>query len=164
MHSNVGQWLGEGKQTNQRAELAAIRRAVDVAPINRDVHIRSDSNYAIQCVTQWFKKWRTNDWKNATGRPVDNRDLIEPILERLDERALARAKTTFEWVKGHANDPGNVAADLLAVQGAEQGRQIMADMARQEQIQNIQQRRAGIEEREAKQMAKEEAESYEQLV
>jgi ribonuclease HI len=122
----VAAWLGEGKQTNQRAELAAIKRAVDLAPINRNVLIRSDSHYAIQCVTVWFQRWEANGWKTAGGKSVDNRDLVEPILERIRERLLAGGQTRFEWVKGHSTDAGNIAADSLAVQGAEIGRQLIA--------------------------------------
>lgn len=126
--SNVSAWLGEGRQTNQRAELAAIKRAVDLAPINRNVLIMSDSNYSIKCVTEWSRNWEQNGWKTSTGKSVENRDLVEPILERLRERALAGGKTELRWVKGHANDEGNVAADALAVEGAEKGRRIMAAM------------------------------------
>jgi ribonuclease HI len=49
---------------------------------------------------------------------VENKDLVEPIIARIRERDMCRAKTDFKWIKGHANDPGNVAADLLAVQGS----------------------------------------------
>jgi ribonuclease HI len=122
----VSAWLGEGRQTNQRAELAAIKRAVDLAPINRNVLIISDSHYAIKCVTEWFRRWEANDWKTAGGKSVDNRDLVEPCLDRIRERALAGGQTKFEWVKGHSNNVGNVAADRLAVQGAEIGRQMIA--------------------------------------
>lgn len=109
---------GEKKATNQRAELAAIQRAVDLAPIDRNVIIRCDSYYAINCVTDWFKQWREKQWKNAAGKDVVNRDIIEAIINRIDERKLAKGDTRFEWVKGHANDPGNSAADALAVNGA----------------------------------------------
>lgn len=45
---------------------------------------------------------------------------MEPIVSRVCEREACKAKTKFQWIKGHANDPGNVAADLLAVQGSRQ--------------------------------------------
>ncbi|KAF2744494.1 ribonuclease H-like protein [Sporormia fimetaria CBS 119925] len=130
--NNVSAWLGEGRQTNQRAELAAIKRAVHIAPIDREALIRSDSNYSIQCVTTWFQRWESNDWKTAGGKAVENRDLIEPIIERLRERKMAGADTKFEWVKGHGTDAGNIAADRLAVQGAEIGRRTMLERAAQE--------------------------------
>jgi ribonuclease HI len=124
---NVSEALSiEGKQTNQRAELYAIKRALDIVPINRDALIYSDSNYAIKCVTEWFINWRKNGWKTSSGKVVDNKDIIEPILDRINERKLARANTNFTWLKGHANDPGNVAADSLAVNGAREAQYKMA--------------------------------------
>lgn len=119
---NVSEPLtAEGKQTNQRAELAAIGRAIDIAPIDRPVLIYSDSYYSIKCVTEWFQKWERNDWKNSAGKPVENKDLIEPIIARIREREMARATTKFTWVKGHSTNEGNIGADALATNGATQG-------------------------------------------
>jgi ribonuclease HI len=59
-----------------------------------------------------------NQWKNSAGKDVENRDLVEPIVSRICEREACKAKTKFQWIKGHANDPGNVAADHLAVKGS----------------------------------------------
>jgi ribonuclease HI len=96
----------------------AVKRAIDIAPLDRDVLIYTDSNYAIKCCTEWFQKWRRNDWKNAAGKAVENKDLIEPIINQIEIRSLAKAKTEFKWVKGHLNDEGNIAADMLAQNGA----------------------------------------------
>ncbi|KAB8240450.1 hypothetical protein BDV35DRAFT_124093 [Aspergillus flavus] len=48
---NVSEPLKGSRQTNQRAELTAILRALDIAPRHRDVTIFTDSQYAIKCVT-----------------------------------------------------------------------------------------------------------------
>jgi ribonuclease HI len=115
---NVAEPLRGDRQTNQRAELVAIARALDHIPIDRSAKIITDSNYSIKCLTEWFQKWEDKGWKNAAGKPVENKDLIEPILARIRERDMCRATTKFEWVKGHNNDPGNVAADIAAVEGS----------------------------------------------
>ncbi|KAJ8115004.1 hypothetical protein OPT61_g3243 [Boeremia exigua] len=117
---NVSEPLRGSKQTNQRAELTAVARALDHVPIDRDVLICTDSYYAIRCITEWSPKWLKNGWKNSAGKDVENRDLVEPIISRVCEREACKAKTKFQWIKGHANDPGNVAADQLAVQGSRQ--------------------------------------------
>lgn len=109
------------RQTNQRAELTAIQRALEIAPRHRDVTIYTDSRYAIDCVTVWFIKWRRNKWLTADSKPVENRDLVELILVKIEERADMKVKTLFEWVKGHSRDPGNEEADRLAVSGARKG-------------------------------------------
>jgi ribonuclease HI len=115
---NISEPLRGSRQTNQRAELTAVARALDHVPIDRSVLIHTDSYYSIKCLTEWFQKWEMNNWKSSVGKDVENKDLVEPIIARIRERHMCRAKTDFKWIKGHANDPGNVAADLLAVQGS----------------------------------------------
>ena len=80
--------------------------------------IVTDSRYAIDCVTSWYINWRRNGWKTATGKSVENKDLVENILSRIEERKGLKVHTGFEWIKGHADHPGNVAADALATRGA----------------------------------------------
>ena len=118
---NVSEPLKGSRQTNQRAELTAILRAIDVAPRHRDVTIFTDSRYAIDCVTVWFVNWRRNNWMTKDNKPVENRDLIESILVKIEERNELKVKTLFQWIKGHNRDPGNEAADRLAVNGAHEG-------------------------------------------
>ncbi|KAF4460692.1 RNase H domain [Fusarium albosuccineum] len=109
----------EGKlQTNQRAELMAMQRALEIAPLEQAVQIYSDSQYSIKCVTQWALSWETKQWKTATGAEVKNQDIIRAVLAKMKERTKAGSPTYFQWVKGHASDRGNIAADRLAVAGA----------------------------------------------
>ncbi|KAL2002895.1 hypothetical protein VTN02DRAFT_5612 [Thermoascus thermophilus] len=118
---NVSEPLKGNRQTNQRAELSAIFHALDIAPRHRDVTIFTDSRYAIDCVTVWFVKWRRNQWMTADHKPVENKDLIESILVKIEERNELKVKTLFEWVKGHNRNHGNEEADRLAVNGARKG-------------------------------------------
>jgi ribonuclease HI len=121
-YRNVSEALKGSKQTNQRAELTAIQRALDIAPRHRDVTIYTDSKYSIDCATNWYKNWVRNGWKNSQGKPVENKDIIMDIREQIEERDLLKRNTFFVWVKGHANNEGNIAADRLAVEGAMMGR------------------------------------------
>lgn len=125
--NNLSEPLPGTRQTNQRAELTAIQRALELAPRNRPVTIFSDSNYAIKCVTEWFVKWRQNGWVNAAKKPVENKDIVERVLYLLEERHSIggqSAKVQFQWVKGHKNNEGNIAADELAVAGAREARSL----------------------------------------
>ncbi|EDN03515.1 RNase H domain-containing protein [Histoplasma capsulatum] len=126
---NVSEPLKGSRQTNQRAELTAIIRALDIAPRHRDVTIFTDSKYAINCVTVWFVNWQRNKWMTAQDKPVENKDLIQSILLKIEERTLLNVKTLFEWVRGHSRDPGNEAADRLAVNGAKNGPLASNDIA-----------------------------------
>lgn len=122
-YRNVSEALKGSKQTNQRAELVAIQRALDIAPRHRDVTIYTDSKYAIDCVTNWYRKWqKDNKWLNTKGKPVENKDIVLNVREMIDEREELGKGTYFVWVKGHNGDEGNVMADKLAVEGARLGR------------------------------------------
>ncbi|EXJ93296.1 hypothetical protein A1O1_01688 [Capronia coronata CBS 617.96] len=121
---NISEALKGSKQTNQRAELTAILRALDIAPRHRDVTIYTDSKYSIDCVTNWYRNWQRNDWTNAKGKPVENKDLVVDIRDRIEERDELKKQTLFVWVKGHQDNAGNIAADKLAVEGAAMGRGI----------------------------------------
>jgi ribonuclease HI len=128
--AGVGVWFGDGDrrniaerlpgepQTNQRAELQAIFRALEVAPVEQPVQIFTDSQYSINCVTQWAASWSRKGWKTAAGEEVKNQDIIRKVLARIEERKKTGAATFFQWVKGHAMNRGNTAADALAVRGA----------------------------------------------
>ncbi|KAK7921109.1 RNase H domain protein [Apiospora marii] len=114
---NVCERLEGEPQTNQRAELTAILRALEQVSDDQDVRIFSDSKYSISCVTEWYINWEKNGWKTG-GKPVKNKDLVELVREKIDDRDALGTSTLFQWIKGHADDPGNVAADNLAVLGA----------------------------------------------
>lgn len=138
--AGVGVFFGEGDvrniserlardspQTNQRAELTAILRALQAVDAAEGVRIMTDSKYSISCVTDWYRKWSQTGWVTSAGgaggrQPVKNADLVRAIRAAIDERDAFGATTQFVWVKGHNNQPGNVAADALAVQGARMGR------------------------------------------
>lgn len=101
--------------------MTAIIRALEIAPRHRPVTIVTDSRYAIDCVTNWSRKWIRNNWQTADKKPVENKDLVQSILVKISERDSLKVTTTFEWVKGHSSDAGNGEADRLAVLGARKG-------------------------------------------
>jgi len=115
---NVSEALEGTPQTNQRAELTAILRALQIVLKTQSLEIITDSNYSINCSTVWYKTWEKNGWKNTAGGDVLNKDLVLSIRKLINERDATGASTEFTWIKGHDNDPGNEAADKLAVAGA----------------------------------------------
>jgi ribonuclease HI len=56
---------------------------------------------------------------SSVKQPVMNKDLIQATLAKIKDREALGTATRFIWVKGHAKDPGNEAADRLAVEGAQ---------------------------------------------
>jgi ribonuclease HI len=107
-----GPWASgyDEQTTNQRMEVTAAFEAVlaNEGPIE----IVSDSTYVVNCFRDsWYVGWRTRGWLNSQKKPVANRDLWEPFIERV----LERGDVTFSWVKGHSTDPMNDLVDRLAV-------------------------------------------------
>lgn len=99
--------------TNQRMELMAVLEAL-IAWEGWGIVIVTDSQYVIGCLTEWPPMWRQRGWRNAKGKPVMNRDLIEPCLELLDHAELCH-------VKGHAGHALNELADRYAVAARKAG-------------------------------------------
>ncbi|KAG0259483.1 hypothetical protein BG011_002595 [Mortierella polycephala] len=113
---NVSERLDSEPQTNQRAELMAALRALevcgsDVAPIE----IRTDSMYTVNIVTKWADGWIKNNWKRSDGEKVLNRDIIEPLIAKIKSRL-----GPIKWVhvRAHIGTFGNEMADKLANAGA----------------------------------------------
>lgn len=115
---NVSERLQGEPQTNQRAELMAILRALEIAPLKQKVRICTDSQYSINCVSVWAEGWARKGWKTTGNTEVKNQDLIRSILAKMEEKRAAGGDTIYRWVKGHASDRRNVMADQLAVKGA----------------------------------------------
>ncbi|KAI0137315.1 ribonuclease H-like domain-containing protein [Xylariales sp. AK1849] len=115
---NVSEPLTGELQTNQRAELTAILRAMQKVSVDQDIRIYTDSRYSISCVTSWYKGWEAKGWKTGKGEPVKNMDLVQAIRAKMQDRDDSGSETLFEWVKGHASTEGNVKADELAIRGA----------------------------------------------
>ena len=115
MYRNVSEPLEGENQTNNRAELTGILRALEIAPVDRDMEIVTDSSYSINCATVWYTGWIKRGWKKSDGNVVENQDLIKGIRKLIEKRDALGIETKFTWIKGHNDDPGNTAADLLAV-------------------------------------------------
>jgi ribonuclease HI len=100
----------EPRTTNQRMELTAVAEGLAAIPERRRVHVHSDSAYIVNCfLERWWERWERNGWKTAQKQPVANRDLWEQIL-----REARRHDVVWHKVRGHAGDPLNERADMLA--------------------------------------------------
>jgi ribonuclease HI len=101
------------RTTNQRMEIQAALEAVRALPGRLEVV--SDSTYVVNCFRdRWWEGWRARGWLNKAKKPVANRDLWEPLIDLVEERA----DVTFRWVKGHSGDEMNDLVDRLAVDAA----------------------------------------------
>lgn len=112
---NEGRYLDTAAPTNNKAELKAIERALEITSNDRSskLNIYSDSGYAIKSVTDYSKNWKNNGWKTANGQDVKNKEQIQRIDQLVQDRQQ-HGGVQFHHVYGHSGNKGNDAADRLA--------------------------------------------------
>jgi ribonuclease HI len=106
--------------TNQRAELTALLEALKWCSGYgmRSLTIYTDSMYALNCASKWGPSWKRKGWKRDSGEPLQNLDLIKPLVE------LWKPVWRLEHVRGHQTgySPqviGNNWVDKAAVEAAQ---------------------------------------------
>lgn len=108
---------GELATTNNRMEMMAVIQALAILKRPCSVTLYVDSQYVLKGITEWLAGWKAKGWKTAAKQPVKNVDL----WQQLDQLVSHGGHTIdWRWVKGHAGDPGNERADVLANKGVEQ--------------------------------------------
>jgi len=98
--------------TNNRMELQAAIEALKALKESFSVTLLSDSQYVIKGMTEWLANWKKKGWTTSSKKQVANRDLWEE-LDKLSQLH----QVEWKWVKGHADDAGNIKADELANRG-----------------------------------------------
>jgi ribonuclease HI len=101
---------GEHQTTNNRMELMAAIKGLEV--LKRPCHIIlvTDSRYLQQGISLWLSNWKQRGWLTANKQPVKNKDL----WQRLDAAVSRHFDVSWRWVKGHSGHPENERADQLA--------------------------------------------------
>ena len=108
---------GEPETTNNRMEMMAVIEALSALKRPCHVILFVDSQYVLKGITEWLHGWKAKGWRTAARQPVKNVDL----WQRLDALVhQSEHRIEWQWVKGHAGDPGNERADALANRGVEQ--------------------------------------------
>jgi ribonuclease HI len=105
---------GEPHTTNNRMELTAVIRALESLTRACPVELYTDSQYVKNGIETWIHSWRRNGWKTADKKPVKNADLWHEL-----DALAAKHRVSWHWVRGHADNEGNVRADALANRGVE---------------------------------------------
>jgi len=103
---------GERDTTNNRMELTAVIRALESLDAPSEVDLHTDSQYVKQGIETWIHNWKRNGWKTSDKKAVKNAELWREL-----EAQAARHRVRWHWVKGHADNPGNLRADELANRG-----------------------------------------------
>lgn len=106
---------GEANTTNNKMELTAVIRALELLKEPCKVALYSDSQYVCNALKLgWAEKWKQNNWMRNKKEPALNPDLWERLLELCEIHTV-----DINWVRGHAGHPENERCDRLATAQAE---------------------------------------------
>ena len=98
--------------TNNRMELRAAIEALEALKRPCAVIVYTDSEYLRNGITIWVKAWVRGGWLKKQ-KPVKNKDLWQRLLAAVARHEPAGG-VTWEWTRGHADDPLNERVDRLA--------------------------------------------------
>lgn len=99
----------EGETTNNRMELTAAIRALNLLKEKCSVSLYSDSAYLVNAFNEkWIFGWKKKNWKKE-GKDIPNADLWQELY-----RLNGLHELTFIKVKGHSDNEYNNLCDKLA--------------------------------------------------
>ncbi|MGL1833853.1 ribonuclease HI [Rhodocyclaceae bacterium SMB388] len=107
-------WGGEPDTTNNRMELTAVIRALELLKRPVQVRVYTDSQYVQKGISEWIHGWKARGWKTASKTPVKNVDLWQAL-----DKATGTHRLEWIWVRGHAGHAENERADELARKGVD---------------------------------------------
>ncbi|MEZ9368314.1 viroplasmin family protein [Shewanella sp. 10N.286.51.B2] len=116
-------WFGlyNPNGTNNSAELNALYQAILVAQkaikANQTVKILSDSQYSINCITNWAYGWKSKGWKRKTAGDIANLEVIKQAHELYD---AIKDDMEIEHVAAHVGIEGNELADRMSIYAIDQ--------------------------------------------
>ncbi|MDB2386974.1 ribonuclease H family protein [Shewanella sp.] len=111
-------WYGlyNAHGTNNSAELNALHQALLLAAkgiqLGQTVQILSDSQYSINCITNWAYGWKAKGWKRQKPGDIKNLDIIEPAHALYDS---INDKLSIKHVPAHVGIEGNELADRMSI-------------------------------------------------
>ncbi|MEW6367775.1 MAG: ribonuclease HI [Acidobacteriota bacterium] len=104
----------EKRTTNNRMEMMAVIKALEILKMPCRVTLTTDSQYVSKGLSEWLDGWRRRGWRTAGGGAVKNLDL----WQRLDGLREVH-KLRCVWVPGHRGHPENEECDRLATAAIE---------------------------------------------
>lgn len=102
---------GDRDTTNNKMELTAVIKGLEMLKEKCIVTIYSDSAYIVNSIQNgWIYSWKKNNWIKSDKTKVKNIDLWEKLLKQMNFHEVS-----FIKVKGHSDNEYNNRCDRLAV-------------------------------------------------
>src|SRR6266516_7253033 len=96
--------------TNNRMEISAAIKGLELLKKPCKVKLYSDSQYLVNAMTEgWVTAWKERDWWRTNKERAVNVDLWQPLLDLCQTHQVE-----FVWVKGHAGHNENERCDQLS--------------------------------------------------
>lgn len=111
--------------TNNKMELKGVIEGLRVSlnniGDNKHVKVYSDSKYVLTGITSWIHNWKKNNWRTAAKKEVLNQELWQELDSLVETVSQKNIKIEWNYVKGHADNPYNNRADIIATTSADTG-------------------------------------------
>ncbi|CAG8815682.1 6615_t:CDS:1, partial [Racocetra persica] len=115
-NQNLSERLLGSKQTNNRAKIYAVIRALEICENKtKPLEIMTDSKYVISIIEDWIERWKKNGYMSYNNKSIKNQELIKRLKKLIDNR-IGIVKLVH--VRGHLGNYGNKQADRLAKHGS----------------------------------------------
>ncbi len=100
----------EDNTTNNKMEIMAVIKALELLKESCNVKVYSDSAYVVNSISKgWLYSWKKNNWIKSDKKKAKNIELWEIMLKFIDMH-----KIEFIKVKGHSDNEYNNRCDELA--------------------------------------------------
>jgi ribonuclease HI len=108
-----------GKQSNNTGELTAFIRSLEILEKdileNKTIHVYTDSEYVMKCVSSYGAKLERNDWKTSNDKIPPNLKLLQKAYNLFK----GKQNIKLHYIQAHSgkdnvHSKGNEAADRLA--------------------------------------------------
>lgn len=96
--------------TNNRMEIMAAIVGLQKLTRPCEVAVYSDSKYLVDAMSKgWARSWQNNNWRLKSKGKTKNVDLWKQLLDLAYDHQIS-----WNWVRGHADNPYNNRCDKLA--------------------------------------------------
>ncbi len=101
---------GLRQTTNNRMEIYAAIKGLEMLKESCKVTLYSDSQYVVNAMTQgWVARWQQRSWRRAGNEPALNADLWKQLTALCEKHEVS-----FVWIRGHNGNVENERCDRLS--------------------------------------------------